>query len=325
MFFLTTHKMNSIHNKNISFLNEYVNESKFDWINYSFSREISYFSSGGGTHLYLIKNWNKKFLARINFYPGKNDWKVKRTEYNILKEIEPLEISPKVFVLNENNKLKQDFTIVEYIEGERISKFLKSDIIALAKDLKKLHSFAKQFDKNEELPYECDIYNEFADGEDKKIEKYDFKNIDQVFSKYNSIKESLGLWFNNLKIFEKCENLCLCHADLKSENILKTKSGIVLIDWECAGLDIPETDIGRLFAGGNFTKDQQNIFLKEYYKNIPSDDIMNRILSIKIVLDFFRIIENYCIHKRKQFNAVDMLNEINKYQKKLEVIKKNCP
>ena len=177
--------MDSIHSKNVSFLNKYLNESIFDWINYSFPIEISYFSSGGGTHLYLIKNENKNFLARINFFPGKNDWKVKRTEYEILKEIESLEISPKIFVLNENNDLKQDLTIVEYIKGERITEFSKSDIVALTRDLKKLHSFPKQFNKDEQLPYSCDIYNEFANGEDKKIENYDFENIDQVFSKYN--------------------------------------------------------------------------------------------------------------------------------------------
>lgn len=265
-------------------------------------------------------------MARINFFPGKNDWKVKRAEYEILKEIESLEISPKIFVLNENNDLKQDLTIVEYIEGERITEFSKSDIEALAKDLKKLHSFPKQFNKDEELPYSFDIYNEFANGEDKKIENYDFENIDQVFSKYNSIKEDLGLWFNNLKIFKKCENLCLCHADLKSENILKTNSGIMLIDWECAGIDISETDIGRLFAGCSFTDNQQDIFLQTYYGNIPQNEIIYRILAVKTVLDFFRIIENYCMLKRKIFNVENMLYDLENYEKELEKIKKKiCP
>lgn len=213
----------NIHKINISFIENFINRQKLDWLDYGQPFTVSYFSSGGGTHLYLIENGSKKFLARINFFPAKNDWKVKKAEFEILKEIENLNISPKVFLLNENNDLKQDFTIVEYIEGENIAEFSESDIVALAKDLKKLHNFPKQFDKTKELPYKCDIYNEFTNGEDKKIEKYDSENISQVFTKYNSIKEDLGLWFNNLNIFDKCENLCLCHADLKSENILKTK------------------------------------------------------------------------------------------------------
>lgn len=100
----------------------------------------------------------------------------------------------------------------------------------------------------------------------------------------------------------------------------------MLIDWECADIDIPETDIGRLFSGCSFTKEQQNIFLKEYYENIPSGDIINRISSIKIVLDFFRIIENYCILKRKVFDAKEMLNDLEKYENELNTIKeKICP
>jgi thiamine kinase-like enzyme len=187
-------------------------------------------------------------LARINFFPGKNDWKVKRGEFETLKEIEHLSISPKAYVLNEDNDLNQDLIIVEYIEGENIIKFSESDIVFLAKDLKKLHTFAKKYDNAQALPYTCSIYNEFANGEDKKIENYNFQDIVQVFSKYNSIKEDLGKWFNSLSIFDNCENLCLCHGDLKSENILKTEKGIILIDWECADIDIPETDIGRLFS-----------------------------------------------------------------------------
>ncbi len=314
--------MDKIHDTNISFLRKYLDESQFNWINYDSQIAISYFSSGGWTHLYLIKNWDKKFLARINFFPGKNDWKVKKVEFETLKEIEHLNISPKAYVLNENNDLNQDLIIVEYIEGENIVECSESDIIFLVKDLKKLHTFAKDYDKEQALPYQCSIYNEFSNGEDKKIEKYNFQDIETIFSKYNSIKEDLGKWFNNLSLFDNCKNLCLCHGDLKSENILKTEKGIMLIDWECSDIDIPETDIGRLFSWCTFTKEQQDIFLKEYYGKIPAEDIMNRILSIKIVLDFFRIIENYCIYKRKPFNALNMLDDLNQYQKNLEVIKK---
>jgi thiamine kinase-like enzyme len=134
-----------------------------------------------------------------------------------------LNISPKAYILNENNKLKQDFTIVEYIEGENIVEFGKSEIKLLAKDFIKLHTFPKTYDKKELLPYSCSLYNEFADGEDKKIETYDFKDIDQVAKIYNNIKKELEERFNALPIFETCKNLCICHGDLKSENILKTK------------------------------------------------------------------------------------------------------
>ena len=112
-----------IHKTNILFIEDFINTQKFDWLDYNQTFTVSYFLSGGGTHLYLIENGSKKFLARINFYTEKNDWKVKKAEFEILKEIENLNISPKIFLLNENNDLKQDFTIVEYIEGKQIIEF----------------------------------------------------------------------------------------------------------------------------------------------------------------------------------------------------------
>lgn len=96
----------------------------------------------------------------------------------------------------------------------------------------------------------------------------------------------------------------------------------MLIDWECAGIDIPETDIGRVFAGCAFTQNQQDTFLKTYYGDLPKSEIMGRILSVKIVLDFFRIIEDYCISKRKVFNAKGMLHDLEKYIEELGKIRK---
>jgi len=313
--------MDKVHNKNIIFLKRFLKKRKFDWLNYNLKIEINYFSSGGGTHLYLIKNGNKKFLVRINFFIGKNDWKVKRNEFKILNKIKYLNISPKPYLINEDNPLKQDFTIVEYIEGKNILSFSEPDIIFIARDLKKLHELFKHKRMNKSN-YTCSIYNEFSEGEDKKIENYNFKYIKKVFFRYNLIKENLGEWFNHLSIFNKCKDLCLCHGDLKKENILRTKKGIMLIDWECAGVDIPETDIARLFSGCKFTKKQQDRFLREYYNSATSKETLNRILAIRTVLDFFRIIEDYCILKRKKFNVENMLSDLNKYQKSLDVLKK---
>lgn len=314
-------KIGTIHSKNIAFLEKYLKKLSFDWLNHDLGIDVSYFSSGGGTHLYLIKNGDRKLLVRINFFPSKNDWKVKRGEFEILKEIESLNISPKAYLLDEDNELGQDFTVVDYIEGNNIVDFLDSDVVLIAQDLKKLHNFPKEYSKEEELPYKCSIYDEFANGDDKKIENYKYQDIDWVYQKYNVIKNDLGEWFNNLTIFDGCDNLCLCHADLKSENILKTNNGIMLIDWECAGIDIPETDIGRLFSGCVLNEKQQNVFLKEYYGDMPSKDILNRILAVKIVLDFFRIVENYCIHQRKEFDAMAMINDLDEYQKNLKMLK----
>ncbi len=54
------------------------------------------------------------------------------------------------------------------------------------------------------------------------------------------------------------------------EEILDLGKKVFLIDWECGGVDIPETDIGNLFAGCKLSKRHQRLFLDTYCKNSPS-------------------------------------------------------
>lgn len=242
-----------------------------------------------------------------------------------MKLIELLKISPKIYFFSNKNSIKQDLTIVEYIKGETLGDISEQHIFDLAIDLYKLHtSFpfdrtGDSFPPQDELPYHCDIYNEFANGEDKKIEKYlSLKGINKIVEPYNRINKKLGNWFNNLTIFDNLTQFCLCHADLKKENILTTKNGIMLIDWECGGSDIPETDIGRLFSGCEFTEEQQNVVLKSYYGNMPEKIIIQRILAIKKVLDFFHILEDYITLRRKEWSADNMLKDLLKYEEQME-------
>ncbi|MDD2656191.1 MAG: phosphotransferase [Patescibacteria group bacterium] len=317
--------MDKVHEQNISFLKNLFEEKNFDWINYNQSLFFEFFKSGGGTHLYLIKNGDKKFLARINYYEPKNEWGVKKQEFDILKLVEQLAIAPKVYFFDSDNSIKQDLTIVEYIEGTELNKVSEKNIQDLAIDLYKLHS-SFLFDRTgdtlppkDELPYYCDIYDIFSNGEDKQIEKYlSFEGIEKVIEPYNDIKKKLGIWFNSFDIFKNITSFCLCHADLKKENILVTENGIKIIDWECAGSDIPETDIGGLFSGCGFTDEQQEIFLKVYYKGNITEISRKRIFIVKKVLDFFHILEDYIILKRKKWDADKMLIELLDYEKTLK-------
>lgn len=317
--------MEKIHDQNIFFLKELFEKQQFDWINYSQPIFFIFFKSGGGTHLYLVKNANQKYVARINYYEPKNEWGVKKQEFDVLNLIEPLKISPKAYFFSNKNSIKQDFIIVEYIEGETLGDISEKHIFDIATDLHKLHT-SFPFDRagdvlppHDEPPYHCDIYNEFANGEDKKIEKYfSLQGINKILGPYNRINKKLGDWFNNLDIFDNLTQFCLCHADLKKENILVTNSGIMLIDWECAGSDIPETDIGRLFSGCEFTEQQQKVFFESYYERLPEEIIIQRILAVKKVLDFFHILEDYIILKRKAWNPDNMLTELLEYEKQMD-------
>lgn len=315
------------HNKTIEFLDNFLKNRKIIPVGKNF--KISYFKSGGGTHLYLIDTKGKKYLARINFYPLKNSWGVKEQEYRILKKIEPIKIAPKVYYFSKTNDLKQHFTIVEYKEGNPLKKIDNTHVISLAKTLKKLHTFATfkkpgdTFPPHDKLPYTCDIYNEYANGEDKQIEKYiDLPGIEKIIQPYNNIKRNLGKHFNGLTCFHNIKQFCIVHADLKKENILDLGENVFLIDWECGGVDIPETDIGNLFAGCKLNKKNQKLFLNTYYKNKPDPVVIERIYAIKQVLDFFSIIEDYIILKRKKWDADKMLNELLIFEKNFNLSQK---
>ena len=313
--------MNNIHNRNINFLKELFKKERFNFIDYKGNLEIKYFNSGWGTHLYLTTNNSNKYLARINFYPWKNEWWVKKLEYDVLKLLEWYNISPKVYYFNDNNSLKQDLTIVEYIEGEVLKNIDNKSIISLANTLKKLHNsftFTTSWDlpPSNKLPYKCDIYDIFANGDDKKIENYsDLVGIEKVIEPYNRIKNKLWDYFHNLTIFDSCNNFSLCHADLKKENVLINDKWIMLIDWECATSDIHETDIWRLFAGCSFTEKQQKLFLENYYDKNINNINLDRIYAVKKVLDFFKIFEDYVSLKRKEWCADNMLIELLEYEK----------
>ena len=217
---------NQIHNKNIEFLENLFNKKKFIFIDYSKKIKIEYFNSGWGTHLYLIRNSNIKYLARINFYPGKNEWWVKKLEYDVLKLLEWKNLAPKVYYFSGNNILKQDLTIVEYIKWDILKSISDKNIINIANIFGKLHnSFTFNtywdFPSNNKLPYKCNIYDIFVNGDDKIIENYpNLDGIQKVIKPYNRIKIALWNYFNNLNIFNSVTKFCLCHADLKKENIL---------------------------------------------------------------------------------------------------------
>ncbi len=242
----------------------------------------------------------------------KNEWGAKEHEYNLLKYIEDLHISPTPYYISKNNELGQDFTILEFIEGENINKFSKEMILSVANILKTLHS-SHEFKfleggipPTENTEYECSVFDEFTNGEDKKIEKYhNLPEIERVYEIYNRILNKLGKWFSK-KDFNNIHNFCICHADLKKENLLQYNNEIRLIDWEYSGIDIPETDIGRLFAGCGFTREEEILFLNEYYNNQLNTISLDRIYAVKTVLLFFKIIEDYILIKRKDWNADNM-------------------
>ncbi len=311
----------------IPFLEKKLKEGILPGVSDDFS--ISFFKKGGGNLLYLIETIEKKYIARINDYAPKNEWQVKAHEEKVLLMLSGKNIAPEIYFLDDSeSELHQHYNIIEYIEGETLETVSNHHAKQLAQVLKKLHkSFA--FDRagdsippEDELPYECEIFDEFSGGEDKNIEKYsELSGIKEVIPLYQETEKRLGDWFHQLSIFNGISEFCLCHADLKKENIIVTPNDeVFLIDWEYSGVDIPETDIGRLFSGCQFSDEQLELFLKEYYGKAPEEIVRKRIMAVKTVLDFFRIIEDFILLKRLPWNAEQMKSRLLVFSKHLEEI-----
>lgn len=65
--------------------------------------------------------------------------------------------------------------------------------------------------------------------------------------------------------------LCACHNDAVPENFIKSEDGtLYLIDWEYSGVNDPMADFAALFLESNFSQENQEFLLKQYFQgNIP--------------------------------------------------------
>ena len=109
-------------------------------------------------------------------------------------------------------------------------------------------------------PYLLDVKNslmvcEFFEGKHKKrLSRRDIVQIAKLLQKLHSIKVPTA------------KRLVLCHQDLNPQNLIFTKKGIKLIDWEYAGLNECYFDIASLIVEFNFTPKEEKLFLAHYFK-----------------------------------------------------------
>lgn len=248
--------------------------------------KISFFSSSQCNYLYLLQfatNPNQsKYLCKICTWQQNEIWQIKKTEFDTLKSIEHLGISPKVYYYNlGDNYLGLHWNIVEYIKGTMVDKLTNNHIIQLGKILHQLHSsnqskyYGEQFPPAKQGNYISTVFKDM----DNQIQSVEYDSLKDRFDQIN--------WSNINKF-------CLIHNDLKEYNmILDNDNNIKLIDWEYAYYDIPENDIARLIIENSLTKLQIEMFLKEY---LPINNIGFDMTKLQILIDVY---EFFGINKRK--------------------------
>ena len=89
--------------------------------------------------------------------------------------------------------------------------------------------------------------------------------------------------FNELRL-----DIVPCHIDPLPENFIKSGNDrIYIIDWEYSGNYDSVWDIAAVCLECNFTEDEENLFLNEYYGDIETKMIKEKILIHKIIQDMF--------------------------------------
>ena len=248
--------------------------------------KITFFGSGQCNDIYLLESSsdlkNKKYLCKICTWKQNETWQIKKTEFNILKSIEELNIAPKVFYFNiGDNSESLHWSIVEYIEGSMVKKLTDINIVELAEMLKKLHS-SVQFDCHGEqfLPTLTSDYSSSV-----------FEDMDDQVA--STEYEILKTRFNQIN-WSETKKFCLIHNDLKEYNMIINSSGdIKLIDWEYAYSDIPENDIARLFIENSFGSQEKKLFLTHY---LPINNINFDMKKLEILSEVYHF---FGIHKKK--------------------------
>jgi len=246
---------------------------------------ISELGLGESNLNYLAIVNSKKFVFRVNMDPA--DTGKSRKEFNALKSVEGLRIAPKAFILDESEKhIDGTFLIMEYIEGTPLDKIetkLSTKIIReLARIVANLHS-QEIGDVRNMLAKEKPTPDAWVSAVRKRIEyirkrrrKYFERDgfdimLDETLSKIRLVAR--GSEFRGV--------LRPGHGDICQQNLLVHNGELRLIDWEDFGLRDPASDIGIIFEGFGieFTKEQEDEFLREYL-NIRTDETLKERLKV---------------------------------------------
>ena len=171
--------------------------------------------------------------------------------------------------------------------GIKISKFIEDAQTLSPEGAKKPYVMKKICQLLNQL-HQCgrEMENEFNVYE--KIESYEQLLNElkgEYYDDYQSVKQQV------LQLKELMDDLEIklapCHNDTLAENFIKDKHDqYYLIDWEYAGMNDPMWDVAAHCLENGFNSDEEELFLKTYFKQEPKRSYKTRVLVNKIYQDF---------------------------------------
>lgn len=122
----------------------------------------------------------------------------------------------------------------------------------------------------------------------QEIEKYDIlmeRAGATMYEGWESIRPQvmeLETYLNELGV-----ELCPCHNDALYENFIKAMDGTVyLIDWEYSGMNDPMADLAALFLEADFSVENEDYMLDNYFSGEIPSNVPEKILCYKILWDY---------------------------------------
>ena len=76
-----------------------------------------------------------------------------------------------------------------------------------------------------------------------------------------------------------------CHNDLLPANMLRTETGVMLVDWEYAGMGHRLFDLGNLAVNCQFDDAAEVRLLTAYFGSAPTDDLRSDLRQMRLMSD----------------------------------------
>lgn len=222
-------------------------------------RSISEFDSG-----YVNKNFliNDSYVLRIplDFHDTTLSYKHEKIVFD---KIADLKLSEIVIFFDEESGVK----LSKFVHATRfyIEKMDESQLLYVAKKLKKLHSSAIEVSFGYQILTKLELYKSAVDPKYHINPDYENKVVKSMIAIYGK------------------EPLVLCHNDLVKGNLLFKFNNVVLIDWQNASLNNPYFDLASLISENNLDEESKIFFLKKYFGYKFNDLKLKR---VEIFIDF---------------------------------------
>lgn len=231
-----------------------------------------YFASGANNVLYRLQNDTNDFVVKIGVNPSYRRLSCEAAILDIVKEITPGLIS---YTIDEHSFT--EILVMPFVDGRHENILSTEMLTTLAQSVAKYHEYPRMIEQLAE--------ENCSDFFERRILPVNSNEVNRPFiDRYKSLFVKAG---GLIEYFgREHSKKVLVHGDLIPLNIRFTDNkSVIIIDWEGARYDEPESDIATLFKGWKLDTGQQEKFLAAY--NLP---VGKNILNFRMVLHYLQVI-----------------------------------